>query len=59
MHIYNLDNAEVFVLTDGNQGEQKQGQFLGVTLKSTGDTFLVRYCCTVISYGNCVVCFYV
>ena len=32
-------------VSDGNQGEEKRGQFLGATLKSTGDTFLVgKYC---------------
>ena len=28
-------------VSDGNEGEEKRGQFLGATLKSTGDTFLV------------------
>ena len=43
LHIILIDNKIVSFITDGNQGEQKRGQFLGVTLKSTGDTFLVRY----------------
>ena len=31
------------MLSDGNQAEEKRGQFLGATLKSSGDRFLVRY----------------
>ena len=39
----NSENAEVSLHGDGNQTEEKRGQFFGATLKSSGDTFLVRY----------------
>ena len=55
-------NTCVSQISDSNFGEEKRGQFLGATLKSTGDDFLVRrqiellhlhgnetwrpYCCT-------------
>ena len=37
-----LGNARGAALTDDDQLEEKRGQFLGSTLKSTGDTFLVN-----------------
>ena len=35
-------NIRVSQISDSNFGEEKRGQFLGATLKSTGDNFLVR-----------------
>ena len=49
-----LDNQVDSGISDVNFVEQKRGQFLGVTLKSTGDFFMVRYFKRVYAYlcGN-------
>ena len=50
-------NIEVAVISDGNQGEEKRGQFLGATLKSTGDRFLVRYFYAIMEIIMLFICF--
>ena len=37
-------NINVSTIAESNPAEQKRGQFLGSTLKSTGSTFLVCIC---------------
>ena len=43
MIILHLDNRVDSEISDIHFIEQKRGQFLGVTLKSTGDYFMVSY----------------